>query len=379
MPPQRPRLIVTEFLYQPPPTDPRARAVYDFCLHSRLTQLSPHDQHIIIGDDIAPPAYALSPSSPSPFSQASGEKGSQVPSLHSLTPYQFAWDHPERWQRYVITDRWARIDAALQIGAAQTGDGYLVMPAWDAVWGDGLLDYLIRLSRKFTRNGLPAAVSPVTYWQHSPVAGAHIPRDVIATLNAAFARDSWLWWKVMTDQVQGFWGKMSVIPFAMCAAIRARVDMTTLEDDLIIDTAIRQLGFGSRAAWIWRPPVYRQALPVFDQDGVRRVIERALHYSLNAQNSRDPVGVSTLNRPPDALVRLHATVNPRIRRANAAADSIIRQCADEIRARVLRFGASWVDWGAYRIVVRVGDVSCEVWKQSQRRVSPRTFPRHVYD
>jgi hypothetical protein len=34
-----------------------------------------------------------------------------------------------------------------------------------------------------------------------------------------------------------------------------------------------------------------------------------------------------------------------------------------MRARVKRYGCSWVDWGAYRYVARPRDPAVEVWKQ----------------
>ncbi len=221
-------------------------------------------------------------------------------------------------------------------------------------------------SQRYAKNGLPAAVSPYTYHQHSAVAGVDIPVDVIHLLNTALSRDTWFRWKIQHDTVQAFWGKMSMTPFDMCGAIRANTEQTLWEDDLDIDRIIRDLGYGVRCMWVDNPAVYRQAPPIFDREGVRKVIERILHYSLHIPDER--VGGSSLNVPLDWLGRLRQIVSPQFNRYNSEAERIIDDCAAEIGKRLDSFGASWVDWGAYRYVARVRDPVVEVWtrKTNQR-------------
>jgi len=56
-------------------------------------------------------------------------------------------------------------------------------------------------------------------------------------------------------------------------------------------------------------------------------------------------------------------LHPRFRSAHQAAAALIAECSSEIQVRLERYGLSWVDWGAYRHVVRVGDPCVEVWKR----------------
>lgn len=260
-----------------------------------------------------------------------------------------------------MTDRWARIDFALQVGGLLQSPGYLIMPAHDAVWGHGLLQKLAYLSELYARKGLAAAVSPYTYHQHSPVPDAHIPQHIIDIMNTAFGRDTLFSWKIRLDRVQAFWGKMGMMPFAMCAAVREQVEKTVWEDDLEIDSALRQLGYGVQCWWVSDQSIYRQAPPVFDRDGLRRVIERTLHYSLNIPGS--VIGASTLNFPLDAIGQIRCWISPQFARNNAEAEALIAECNKAIQARLQNYGASWVDWGAYRYVMRVGDPAVEVWKR----------------
>jgi hypothetical protein len=389
--------LLAEFMHQPRPADPRARAVFDSCLRSRLSQLDSRDVVVFIcresetADSLAPLTDATNAQISYAFVNPAPYEGDSTD-----TPRQLGWETPAAWRRYASTDRWARIAYALEFGEQFApslnlpvllrnlgkpvpprmqggtkavrnspsppagrglgGEGYLLLPAHDAIWSPDLLPRLTRLSQKYAKNGLPAAVSPYTYHQHSPVPDVNIDPHIIALLNTALGRDSLFWWKITTDQVQGFWGKMGMIPLAMCADLRHTLDMTTFEDDLIIDSAIRRLGYGVRALWAWSPRLYRQALPVFDRADVRAVIMRTLHYSLNVRGSR-------LTTPLDVIGRLRRLINPRFRRLNDEAEAIIQECAAEITARLEQFGASWVDWGAYRHVVRVGDPSVEVWKR----------------
>ena len=183
-------------------------------------------------------------------------------------------------------------------------------------------------------------------------------------MNTAYSRDRWFRWKIEFDKVQAFWGKMSMTPFGMCGAIRANTEQTLWEDDLDIDRVIRELGYDVRCMWVDDPDIYRQAPPVFNRDGVRKVIERILHYSLHIPDER--IGGSSLNMPLDWLGRLRELISPRFRRYNAEAEKMITECAAEIGTRLENFGASWVDWGAYRYVVRVRDPVVEIWAQKAK-------------
>jgi hypothetical protein len=180
-------------------------------------------------------------------------------------------------------------------------------------------------------------------------------------MNTAFGRDTLFPWKIRLDRVQAFWGKTGMMPFGMCAAVRNQVEKTVWEDDLEIDSAIRQLGYGVHCWWVGDKSIYRQAPPVFDRNGLRRVIERTLHYSLNIPGGA--IGASTLNFRLDIFGQIWRWINPRFARNNAEAEKLIIECNTDIQARLERYGASWVDWGAYRHVMRVGDPAVEVWKR----------------
>ena len=354
------RFLSAEFMYQPPPTDPRLRLVFDFGLRSRLSRLGAEDAVLFICDSHE------TNDSLSPFTA----KYRQVPILTIVanpqpdvcaemqTPQQLEWTG--QWQRYDMTDRWRRITMAMEAARRINSNGYLIMPAHDAVWGDDLLARLVAFSHEQARGGQPAAVSPYTYFQHSPVPGAEIPSLVIDVYNTALGRDCGFAERIQRDQVQGFWGKMGLIPFAMCGPVIDSADKSTLEDDLELDRVIRTLGFSARALWIDDSAVYRQAPPIFDLDGARTAIERIMHYSLNVPAT--VVGGSTLNFPLDAAGELKRQTDPTFAYHNEIAESLIAQSAEAIQARVERFGASWVDWGSYRYVVRPGDPSVEVWR-----------------
>jgi hypothetical protein len=360
-------LIDAEFMHQPRPTAQRERLVFDFALNTRLTELSRHDnaavlllcrdQHTAASVAHLPAAYprltlVAVTAAPTPISAAATESDAR-------TPYHCAWDAPERWQRYAQTDRWARIIAALTIASRLPRPGHLIMPAHDAVWGRGLLAHLLRLSGRYAQAGLPAAVSPYTYHQQSRVPGVDIPRDIIAALNAAFAHDSWLWLRLRRGRYQAFWGKMGLLPFGMCASVLARAEPLVWEDDLEIDSAIRAAGWGACCRWIANPAHYRQALPVFDRAGLRKVVERTLHYSLNLPGAYYGAH-SVLNQPLDQVGRWRR-LDPRFDRAVRLSDAIIAEVNAEIAERIGRYGCSWVDWGGYRYVVRVGDPFVQVW------------------
>ena len=357
------RYLDAEFMYRPRPTAPREQIVFDYTLTSRLAQLEAQDAVLFICDGRS-------------TVDSLGVFENQFPHLRmiaaianppfwsreiSKTPEALGWDAPDNWQRYAMTDRWARMEFALEVCGLLESPGYLLMPAQDAVWGKGLLAYLEYTSQIYAKNGLPAAVSPYTYYQHSAVPGADIPQAIIDLMNTAFGRDFLFPWKIRLDRVQAFWGKMSMMPFGMCEVIRQKVQKDVWEDDLEIGGAIRRLGYGVRCRWMSDPTVYRQSPPVFDRDGLRKVIERTLHYSLNIPGAA--VGASSLNFPLDRIGQLWRTVSPRFARNNAEAETIIAECNATIQGRLQTYGASWVDWGAYRYVTRIGDPAVEVWKR----------------
>lgn len=364
------KFIDAEFMYKPRPPAGRARIVFDYTLHSRLSALSSQDAALFICNDRetaesfseleSQNAHVLMVATITNPSPTVGVQRA-VPLLPTHTPHRLDWEAPDSWQQYDMTDRWSRIDSALHIASLLDSPGYLVMPAHDAVWGPDLLARLARFSEKYARGGLPATVSAYTYHQHSPVPGADIPQEIIDLLNTAFGRDTLFGWKLRTDRVQAFWGKMGMIPFDMCGIIREKVEKNIWEDDLEIDRVIRESGYSVRCMWVRDPALYRQALPVFDREGVRQVIERTLHYSLNIPSQT--IGESSLNFPLGPLGKIRRLVNPKFAKYNAQAKTIITECNAPIAARLNQYKASWVDWGAYRHVMRVGDPAVEVWKR----------------
>ena len=360
------RFVSAEFLYKPRPTEPRARRVFDFALESRLAELSRYDDAavLLICDSQATAAsFADLPARYPRLTFVSALANPQpvaAPDPYAGTPARSGWPDPAGWRRYAPTDRWARLTFALDAARQIDSPGWLILPANDAVWGRGLIDLLLGISQRFAQNGLPAAVSPYTPFQHSSVPGAGIPPEIVDALNAAFARDSLLRWRLRSGQYQAFWGKMGLIPFGMAAELLRRAETMVWEDDLEIDRAVRAAGDAVRCQWIGDPALYRQALPVFDRAGLRAVVERTLHYSLSI-----PGETSLISRPLDALARLRVRLDPRFARAVALSESLAAECRAEIDARLRRYGASWVDWGAYRYVARVGDPLVQVWKYGQ--------------
>jgi hypothetical protein len=366
------RLISAEFMYKPRPTEPRARRVFDFTLDSRLSELSRYEDAavLLICDSAATvTSFAdLATAYPKLTFETTIVNPQPVPpstrDAYAETPARCGWHDPAGWRRYDVTDRWARIIYALDAARQIDYPGYLIMPAHDAVWGERLLDMLISLSEAHAKNGLPAAVSPYPSQHHSPVPGVEIPDEIIDALNAAFSRDSSLPSRLDTGEYQAFWGKMGMIPLGMCGEIVRRVETMVWEDDLEIDRAIREAGYCAVCRYVENPALYRQALPVFDRAGLRTVIERTLHYSLNI-----PGDTSVLTQPLDAVGEARRGSNPQYARALALSEAITAECQAEIAGRLARFGASWVDWGAYRHVVRVGDPLVQVWQYEGRMVS----------
>ncbi|HUN10539.1 MAG TPA: hypothetical protein PLQ56_28325 [Aggregatilineales bacterium] len=357
------RFLVAEFMYRPRPAEPHAQAVFDYAWRSRLAQLDDRDGVLLLCDQPATleslrPVLADYPHLRVWWAVVNPLAGAQpcAPTDQSGLPYQLGWPDPHSWQRVTMTDRWVRIRWALAAGARYQPltTAFLVMPAHDAVWGEGLLPYLVR------RAGARVAVSPVTYHQHSPIPGVTIPVEVIDLLNAAFGKDALLAWKLHRDQHQGFWGKMSLLRLDCCGSLLENLQPCAFEDDLAIDSALARMGTPARGVYIRDPRLYRQALPVFDREAARRVIERTLHYSLNIPG--EGISGSSLNQPLGPLGRLRL-LHPRFRSAHQAAAALIAECSSEIQVRLERYGLSWVDWGAYRHVVRVGDPCVEVWKR----------------
>jgi hypothetical protein len=358
------RFIDAEFIYRPRPAAGREQCVFDWTLLSRLSKLSRSDAVLLICDSLQTVESLAHLRADFPLVRIAAIIANPLPAEGSIsTPYTLNWDSPESWRRYQTTDRWARLDAALEAGSLLHTPGYLIMPAHDAVWGNTLLERLLSFSRQHARGGQPAAVSPYTYHQHSSVPGADIPADVIDLMNTAYGRDSLFRWKIRFNRVQQFWGKMSLMPFAICGHVRERAAKDMLEDDLVMDRVIREVGYNARCTWISEPAVYRQALPVFDPSGVRGVIERTLHYSLNIPEAA--IGSSTLNFPLDWIGQLRRITDSRFARLNTEAEAIIAECTAMISQRLQHYGASWVDWGNYRYVVRVGKPAVEVWMRLQ--------------
>jgi hypothetical protein len=358
------RFVSAEFMHQPRPPAGRERVVFDYALRSRLAQLGERDAVLFICDssatiDSLAAFQADYPRLTMPATITNPPLWNGAP---SDTPRRLGWEAPAAWQRYQMTDRWARLDLALHVASLLDSPGYLILPAHDAVWGRGLLDRLARFSQQQARGGQPAAASPYTYHQHSPVPGADIPQEVIDLLNTAFGRDPLLRWKLQRGRMQGFWGKMGLLPFGLCGTVREHAETFVWEDDLEIDSTLRRLGYNTRALWVSDPAVYCQALPVFDEAGVRRVIERTLHYSLNIPAAH----ASALTVPLGMLGKLRQWIDPHFAQTNARAEALVADCMAAIHVRLEQFGASWIDWGAYRYVMRASDPAVEVWKKDVR-------------
>lgn len=364
------RFVSAEFMYKPRATEPRARRVFDFTLASRLNELNRYDNAAVLlicdGAITVESLFGLPFAYPHlNFFAAIVNPPPLAPTPNDAdadTPVRCGWEYPERWRRYALTDRWARITFALEVASQLEKPGSLIMPAHDAVWGQGLLAELEHLSTAHAQNGLPAATSAYTPFHHSAVPTVDIPLEIIDALNAAFARDSALPARIEAGEYQAFWGKMGMVPFGMSAEILRRAETFIWEDDLEIDRVIREAGYAVRCLYTDDPALYRQALPVFDQPGLRAVIERTLHYSLSIP-ARIPGDTSLLTRPLDAAAQARRQHDPHFAHGLALAEALTAECQAEIAERLAACGASWVDWGAYRYVVRVGDPRVQVWKK----------------
>jgi hypothetical protein len=278
------------------------------------------------------------------------------------TPRALGWYAPDAWRPFRMTDRWTRLLAAFETAAHMRDDGWLALPALDAVYGRRLLDWLIEQSAAIGGER-PAAVSPVTPFAHYPVPGVAIPPRIISALNVAFNRDEALPARLASGQAQGVWGKMSLLPRAACADVLRGVQTDIWEDDKEIDRVLREAGWATRGLWTADPALYHQSPPVFDRAALKAVIDRTLHYSLNIP-AAVPAGSSLLVHPGRLFTAEDSIWYHEARRL---ADAVTAECMAEIAVRVAQWGASWVDWGAYRLVARVGAPSVEVWRQTATR------------
>jgi hypothetical protein len=359
LPIQARRIIAAEFMYRPRPAPGLARVVFDYALRARLGALDARDAVVWVVDGPQTSASLLPITEDYRHLAHYTVQANPQPVNPVARAQPFGWDG--WWQQMTMTDRWSRILAALDVAANTPDAAYLLMPAHDAIYTAETLSHLIRLSeRHSTGQAMPAAVSPYTFHQHSAVPGAAIPPHTIALLNTAFNRDSLFGWKMRFNRLQGFWGKMSLLPISACAGLRAAVEPTIFEDDLHIDTALRRSGIRALAWWVADPGLYRQTPPVFSVADVRQVLMRTLHYSLNIPGQ--PIGGSFLLGHQGILSRLR-TLSPSYRRLVREVTHLIEGCRTVIDERLRTYGASWVDWGNYRYVVRIGDPSVQTWRQ----------------
>ncbi|MCA9909735.1 MAG: hypothetical protein KC519_13855 [Anaerolineae bacterium] len=349
--------LAAEFIYRPRPTSRREREVFDHNLRARLGSLSTRDSALFICDSDATCASLLPITNE--FQLADIHSAIVNPEPHSQqqnTPSRCAWDAPETWQQMTMSDRWARILYALEAAQQRLPGGYLVMPAQDAVYNRLLLERLVEVSR--ADPGGVCAVSPHTRLVHTPPADADAQQRAIADLhNAAFDRSALE--NICAEGGQGYWGKMGIIPFEVCGALRSHVETHTWEDDLEIDSVLTELGHPARCIAIDDAALYRLTPPIFDRAAVRTTIARHLHYSLKIPGEKR----SALQTSPSAGSLLRAQQDPAYARALTEANQMIESCEADMRARVADCGVSWVDWGAYRYVARPRDPAVEVWKQ----------------
>lgn len=350
--------LSAEMIYRPRPDEPRARAVFDHAFRARLGALNAEDGLLLLVDSTESLESLRPLLTEGPPLRAAALVVNPAPLINPPdTPYTLGWDTPAAWHALQTTDRWARLLAALAVVSALDGGGGLVLPALDAVYGRPLLRWLEAQSMELGR-GVRAAVSPVTPFQHYRVPGASIPLAIIEALNSAFNRDETLPARLASGQAQGVWGKMSLIPFAACVGLAAALDTAVWEDDKEIDRALRERGVATRGLWQPDPALYHQVPPVFDRAGLKAVIGRTLHYSLNIPAAR-PAGSSFLAVTPP--LRFCAEDSIWYHEGRQLADALIGECLAEIAARVAHSGASWVDWGRYRYVARIGVPGAEMW------------------
>jgi hypothetical protein len=147
----------------------------------------------------------------------------------------------------------------------------------------------------------------------------------------------------------------------MASTLLARAERRVWEDDLELDSVIRDAGYTAKCIWIDNPRQYRQALPVFDQNDIRAVFERTLHYSMHIPGEFADKR-NLLHLPLDWWGNMRKSISPRFKEAITVGDSLIEEITESLNKRLNTIGFSWVDWGDYRHVVRVGDPFVQVWK-----------------
>ena len=361
------RWLSAEMLFQPPPSSGPARRVYEQALHSRLDELSRYEQSgVLLLADHPRSAEALHAAlwrRPSLRAALIVVNPQPIPRDSLDTPRRCQWPEPARWRLYDMTDRWARLRSALSF-AAQQQIPYLLLPAWDSVWGRGLLAHLERISIAYARAGRPAAVSPHTPWQHSPTRGAAIPPAIVRATVAAFNREGRWLRRLAQGQAQALWGKMSLIPWQAAALLHEKADWRVWEDDRELDSILQTEGYPVRAAVIMRAALYRQTLPVFTEEQLLRLIERHLHYTLDIPDSLAR-GATLLNAPLSCGSWLwEQRHDPRWQQAIRTSERLLSQAQARIRQRLERYGCSWVDWGRYRLVAQPGYPFVQVWKSN---------------
>jgi hypothetical protein len=353
-----------EFMYKPrpPETDVRARKLFDVNLAARLGCLHEGDTALFICDS------KVTFTSIAPLLERHARlqiehviANPQPRSTQTDMPLRCGWEMPDAWRQMEMSDRWARILVALRRAAAMGGDGYLIMPAHEAVYRSGLFARLIALAQaKQSQTGKRYAVSPIDHMHYFLGEGS---REAEASrynvFTAAFDRE-------MLDHVceggQGFWGKLGIVPLAVCGDLARAIDTDAWEDDLEIDGTLHELGHGTACLKVPRSLYQLQyGIPFFQTtDHVRATILRHLHYSLKIPGERP----SALQSPPSQRSLYRARTDAGYARALEAADALIAECDAEMRGRVAQYGCSWVDWGAYRYVARPRDPAVEVWKRA---------------
>lgn len=358
--------LSAEMLYQARPSEPRARAVYDFALHSRLSELSRREQAGVLWLANSPESLAsvdeILWQYPSLRSAALIVNPQPSPDPTPDMPYRCQWTSPQAWRLMDMSDRWVRLRAALHT-QIQAGAAHLLLPAWDSVWGAGLLERLAHASQTGAVAGMPAVVSPHSFWQHSSVPSAPAPPEIVRATNAAFNRDGAWRRKLERGETQSLWGKMSLIPISAASLLLERADWRVWEDDRELDSVLVNAGYPVRALWIddWR--LYRQALPVFDEANLGRVLERHLHYTLDIPDCFAKGQTVLQHRLAWHDLPLRH-LDPRWRAAVRLSERLIAEAVARVQARLERFGCSWVDWGAYRLVAEVGNPFVQVWKSA---------------
>jgi hypothetical protein len=316
------RVLSAEFVYAVPTAEPyRTRILTN--LRARLDALRPGDGVLILAGSAAA-LDVVQPLKPPP---------GVTHFARIVTPQRLPGS-----AAFAQTDRWARIDAALAC-AAEDADRFdaLLMPALDAVYTRRLIDRLI------DRSG---GRVPVSAWTPCHHAG---DGPIAAAMNAAFNRDRTFRRRLLRGETQQFWGKLGLLPTALCAGLRAAVrdEHRIWEDDMVIDRTLNALGHPAVSLWIGDPAVYRLHPPVFTEADLYRVIERHLHYALH--------GGSGLLLPPDRAQRRLMARDPAYAAAVALADRLIAAARAALETRLAASGESAVIWGEYRITARRGD------------------------